>query len=86
MALAEDADQHANGQNPMVIMTLAAAYAEAGRFPDAINSIQRAIKLAESQKNAGLASTLQQQLGYYQAGSPFHTPNQTSTPVRTAKP
>ena len=84
--LAEDADQHSNGQNPMVMMTLAAAYAEAKRFPEAIATTQRAIKLAESQNNTGLASTLQTQIGFYRAGVPFRMPSQTGAPTQSAKP
>jgi tetratricopeptide (TPR) repeat protein len=85
VALAEDADQTANGQNPMVTMTLAAAYAEAGRFPDAIATAQRAIQLADAANNNGLEASLKMQLQIYQSGSPFRTPGQTNTPAPTAK-
>ena len=78
--LAQKADQHSGGENPMVSMTLAAAYAEAGQFPAAITAVQRALKLAAAQNNPGLASTLQTQLELYQASTPFHLPMRTDAP------
>ena len=52
--------------------TLAAAYAEAGRFSEAITTAQRALQLAISQNNPALAADLEAELKLYQAGSPFH--------------
>jgi tetratricopeptide (TPR) repeat protein len=72
VGLAERADQLAGGKNPVVLCTLAAAYAEAGRFPDAIETAQRALHLAEAQSNPTLAGALQSQLKLYQAGIPSH--------------
>jgi len=62
--------------NPIILSTLAAAYAEAGRFPEAIQTAQRAIQLAEAQSNTRLTGELQSQLKLYQAGAPFHGPEQ----------
>jgi tetratricopeptide (TPR) repeat protein len=76
VGLAQQADQLAGGENPMILGTLAAAYAEAGRFPEAIGTAQRAIRLAGAQSNAALAGTLQSQLKLYQAGLPFHEQGQ----------
>jgi len=70
--LAERAKQLAGGGNPAVLCTLAAAYAETGRYPEAVETAQRAMQLAEAQSNATLAGTLQSQLKFYQAGIPFH--------------
>jgi tetratricopeptide (TPR) repeat protein len=70
--LAERANQLAGGKNPVILATLAAAYAEAGRFPEAIETAQRALQLAEAQSNTTLAGTLQSQLKPYQVGLPFH--------------
>ena len=70
--LAERANQLAGGKNPAVLCTLAAAYAEAGRFPEAIETGQRALQLAQAQSNATLAGALQSQLKLYQAGTPSH--------------
>jgi hypothetical protein len=51
---------------------LAAAYAEAGRFPEAVKTAQRALQLAETQSNTALADAIRSQLKLYQAGIPFH--------------
>jgi tetratricopeptide (TPR) repeat protein len=69
--LARQADQLAGGENPSNAATLAAAYAEAGRFPEAIASAQRALQLAAGQNDAAMAAAIQAQLKLYQAGSPF---------------
>ena len=70
--LARRANQLTGGGNPTVLDTLAAAYAEAGRFPEAVETAQRALRLAETQSNAALADTLRSQLKLYQADRPFH--------------
>jgi tetratricopeptide (TPR) repeat protein len=72
VGLAERANQLAGGKNPVILATLAAAYAEAGRFPEAIETAQRALRLAEGQSNTALAGALQSQLKLYQTGIPFH--------------
>jgi len=76
VGLAERANQLTSGENPVILATLAAAYAEAGRFPEAIETVQRALHLAEAQSNTALAGALQSQLKLYQAGLPFHVTEQ----------
>src|SRR5208282_798188 len=49
VALARRANQLTGGGNPVVLGTLAAAYAEAGRFPEAEETAQRALQMAETQ-------------------------------------
>ncbi len=71
VALAMRADQLSGGQNPVVIGTLAAGYAEAGRFSDAIAAGKRACQAALAQTNSVLAELLEKRLGFYQAGSPW---------------
>ena len=70
--LAQRANQLAGDGNPVVLDTLAAAYAEAGRFPEAVATAQRALQLAGTQSNTALAKALRSQLKLYQAGLPFH--------------
>ena len=72
VGLAERANQLAGGGNPVILATLAAAYAETGRFAEAVETAQAAIQLAETQSNPALARALQSQLKLYQAGTPFH--------------
>jgi protein O-mannosyl-transferase len=70
--LAQKANRLAGGENPTILTTLAAAYAEAGRFPEAVETAQRALQLARTQSNTVLANAIQSQLKLYQAGLPFH--------------
>ena len=70
--LAQRANQLTGDGNPVVLGTLAAAYAEAGRFPEATETAQRAWQLARTQSNPALADSLQSQLKLYQAGLAFH--------------
>ncbi len=70
--LAQRANQLTGDGNPVVLGTLAAAYAEAGRFPEAVAATQRALQLAGTQSNTSLADVLRSQLKLYQAGLPFH--------------
>src|SRR5439155_4840630 len=63
--LAQKADQLAGGQNPILIRTLAAAYAENGRFNDAIETAQRAVQFALAQGDFALASKLEKDLDLY---------------------
>ena len=69
--LAEQSDQLDSGGNPALAAILAAAYAEGGRFNEAVAAAQRALRLAASQDNAAMVATIQAQLNCYKAGSPF---------------
>jgi tetratricopeptide (TPR) repeat protein len=75
--LARQANAATGGENPMILHTLAAAYAEAGRFSEAVDTAQRALHLAQAQSNTWLAGQLRAQVKLYQAGSPFRSPAQT---------
>ena len=69
--LAQRALQLSGGNEPARLGTLAAAYAEAGRFPEAVQAAQRALALAASQANSTLASTISARIGLYRAGLPY---------------
>jgi Flp pilus assembly protein TadD len=71
---AQRASQLAGGSDPFTLGTLAAAFAEAGRFQEAVDTTQRAIELASQHSNPQLASALSSQLDLYRAGLPFHEP------------
>ncbi len=75
--LAQRANALTAGNNLRVLHTLAAALAEAGRFSEAVETAQRALRLAEAQSNTSLAGQLQLEIKLYQAGSPYHLPAQT---------
>ncbi len=70
--LAEHACQLTHYQKAMVIGTLAAAYAEAGRFDDATAAAQKAhdVALAQSQKDIAAHNLELQKL--YKSHKPFH--------------
>lgn len=74
VALAEQANQLTQGGNPFVLCTLAASYAEAGRFPEAVETAGNALRLAEGQGNSGLAGALQTEINLYRTGAPLHIP------------
>ena len=74
--LARQANTGTGGENPVILRKLAAACAEAGRFPEAVETGQEALRLAQAQSNTGLAAALESELKFYQAGSPFHSPEQ----------
>jgi tetratricopeptide (TPR) repeat protein len=72
--LAQSAAMLPGGDTPMVLRTLAAAYAETSDFPKAIATIQRAMDLAAGQGNSSLVETLRHELGLYQQNKPYREP------------
>jgi len=74
--LAQRANQLAGDGHLALLGTLAAAYAEAGRFPEAVSTAQRALQMAQMQTNTARADALRSQLKLYQAGSPFRDTEQ----------
>jgi tetratricopeptide (TPR) repeat protein len=69
--LAKKATSLPGGESPLVLRTLAAAYAETGNFDDAISATQRALELATAQGNLSLVETLRHELDVYQAHTPY---------------
>ena len=70
--LAEQANQAAGEEDPVILRTLAAAYAEAGRFDDAVRTAQKAMGLAQAKGQSSLVEQLDGQLKLYEAKLPFH--------------
>jgi len=68
---AQRALQLSGKRSAMIFRTLAAAYAENGRFPDAVDAAKGGLRLAIEQQNAGLRAELEQNIELYQAGSPY---------------
>jgi Flp pilus assembly protein TadD len=54
------------------ISTLAAAYAEAGRFSEAVSTAETALRLQQSAGDSNAARINQQLLQFYRAGKPWH--------------
>jgi tetratricopeptide (TPR) repeat protein len=69
--LAERANQLTKGQNPIMVVTLAAAYAEVGRFPDATKTAEEALRLANDSGNVALAEGIRGHIQLYRSGRPF---------------
>jgi tetratricopeptide (TPR) repeat protein len=70
--LADKANQLTGYSQPEFLDTLAAAYAEVGRFPEAVQTSQKAMELARSHGKAELARDIGSRLRLYQAGRPYH--------------
>ena len=68
--LAQNAVRLAGGENPMVLRTLAAAYAESGEYSKAAEIAQRASDLAAAQRNPSLAETLRNEMALYRTNTP----------------
>lgn len=63
-----------DGRNPFALDTLAAAYAEAGRFAEAVSTAQRAIGLLErSPVPPEVIADCRQRLALYTAGQPYRS-------------
>jgi protein O-mannosyl-transferase len=76
--LGERALRISGGKIPMIYKVLAAAYAENGRFADAVETAQRGAQLATSQGNPVLAAELENNIALYQSGRPLRDPSITN--------
>jgi tetratricopeptide (TPR) repeat protein len=70
--LAERARDRSPTPQAVLFSTLAAAYAETGRFADAVRAGERAVALARSAGDGQQAAAYAQQLSRYRAGEQFH--------------
>jgi tetratricopeptide (TPR) repeat protein len=70
--LAERACALTDYQMPVLVGTLAAAYAEAGRFSEAVATAQRARDLAETAGQGEVAEKNRQLLELYRSGRAYH--------------
>jgi Flp pilus assembly protein TadD len=71
VALAQHANQLARGRNTGVLGTLAAALAEAGRFPEAVATVRQALPLAAARNETTMVEDLRVQLSFYQTNALF---------------
>jgi tetratricopeptide (TPR) repeat protein len=69
--LAQRAAKNSAGRNLMTFRVLAAAYAETGRFPEAINAAQEGERRAEAEAQPSVAHLLQGDLALYQQRVPL---------------
>jgi Flp pilus assembly protein TadD len=61
-------------RDPQLIGTLAAAYAEVGRFPEAITTAEKAMDLAERIGRTDLVQRNTELIGLYRQGKAYHEP------------
>ena len=81
LTLAQRAHRSSGDKNPMVFRTLAAAYAETGRFAEAVSAAEEGLRLATAAGNTNLAETLERELSLYQSGMPFRDNSLTAQPA-----
>jgi tetratricopeptide (TPR) repeat protein len=70
--LAEQAVVATDGSDPLLLHTLAAAYAENHEFDKAVAAAQDALKRAEANSITSLVESLRSEIALYQSGSPYH--------------
>jgi tetratricopeptide (TPR) repeat protein len=73
--LAQRACQYSSDRNLMTFRVLAAAYAETGRFAEAINAAQEGEQRAETQGQPSIVRLLEGDLALYQQGIPLRDPS-----------
>jgi Flp pilus assembly protein TadD len=82
--LAERACRLTHYGQPLLIRTLAAAYAECGHFPEAVAMAEKAEQLATTAGLKELAGKNRQLLELYRDGKPYHeSPPAASSPLQT---
>jgi tetratricopeptide (TPR) repeat protein len=72
--LAQKANQIAEYKNYWLLDTLAAAYAAGGRFKEAVETLQKAIKLAQTTNDAAAVEVFTTRLQLYQENLPYLEP------------
>jgi tetratricopeptide (TPR) repeat protein len=71
LKLAQRAAELSDSRDPAVLDTLGTAYAENGRFGEAIAATTRALELAEKLNRSELVEELKGRIGLYQAGKAY---------------
>jgi len=69
--LAEEVCRNENFRNPVHLDTLAATYTAAGRFSEAIETEQKALRIVDSARAKNLADIIKKHLESYQSGHPW---------------
>lgn len=84
--IAQRACEQTGYKLPHILNTLAAAYAEIGRFEDAVQSAEKALSDAHAAGQQTVAETIERYLVLYRAGRPVREPAVKSEPGETAPP
>ena len=69
--LAKQAVELSKGNDPIALDVLGASYAEMGRFPEAIESVQKAIDLVKGQADRQFLTDLEARLSLYRSDKSF---------------
>jgi len=72
--LASRACELAGYRNPLSLNALAAAYASAGRFSEAVDMANKALILADAANQSQLKDTIEHHLSFYRQGKPYIEP------------
>lgn len=73
--LSERAARLTQHGDPLVLDGLGAAYAETGRYAEAVRAANEALKLAEARQDAAMAQAVKARVALYQAGQPYREAN-----------
>ncbi len=76
LKFADRANRLSGGKDPAILRTLAAAYAEKGRFTEATATAESGLQLANAQDNLALAKILEGDLAHYRANAPVRIGHQ----------
>ncbi len=80
LSLAESANSLTSAEDPNVLDTLAAAYAEDNQFARAAALASQAMNLAAAQGNTDLASAIRERVRLYKSGKPYRVQHALSGP------
>ncbi|MBN2292180.1 MAG: sulfatase-like hydrolase/transferase [Pirellulales bacterium] len=83
--LAKQVVSHSGKRDPATLDTLAAAYAEAKQFPQAVATAKEAIALAKSAGNTALAKRIESRLELYLAGKAYRESLPEKSPLTAEK-
>ena len=75
--LAQQAERLTEGKSPDILKILSAAYAEAGRFPEALATARRALGLQDAKARPAYVEEILAQIKLYEASSPLCDPSLT---------
>ncbi len=74
IACAKQLKARVGNRNPVTMDTFAAALAQAGRFPEALDAAKTALKLAKDNRNEKLAGQIAGRIKLYEKGRPYREP------------
>jgi protein O-mannosyl-transferase len=69
--LAQQANELTGKTDPTVLHILAAAFAQRGQFPEAIETAEHGLQLATAQSKGSLVEALRTEISFYQMGLPY---------------